>query len=85
MKEIILKYLALKDHKTPVTIEKLIRHKISDSVVKIYHDAIAVEALELLEVYKTRLLLITDQEKHRPHAENESSLSVLSVYNVTLR
>lgn len=83
-KEVILKYLMLGNHSKPVAIHELIKHSISDSIVRIYNDAIATEALEILEANQTRVTLVTDQQKHEEKTARESDMSVISVYSVTL-
>jgi CBS domain-containing protein len=34
------------------------------NVVKVYHDAIATEALEILEIHSGRVLLVTELQRH---------------------
>jgi hypothetical protein len=74
----------LGNHSKPVAINELIKHSISDSIVRIYNDAIATEALEILEANQTRVTLVTDQQKHEEKTARESDMSVISVYSVTL-
>lgn len=45
----IVKYIKIQDHSKTITIHQLIKHKISDNIVMIYNDAIATEALQILE------------------------------------
>lgn len=58
---------------------------LSKNIVKVYHDAIATEALEILELSHSRVLLVTDLCKHQPRKDEEESISNLSgltVYEV---
>lgn len=39
---------------------------LTKNLVKVYHDAIATEALEILEISQAPLILVTDLNKHQP-------------------
>lgn len=84
-KEIVIKYMAMAHlshgRSLSLTITQLISHTISYGVVRVYQDAIAIEALEILEYFKGRLLLVTDQVKHHV-VEGESPLAVATVFEV---
>lgn len=62
-KEIILRYLAYKK-KEILTLKKLAQGKIVYKNVRIYSDAVAIEALSVVEKNKSKILLVCDKEKH---------------------
>lgn len=61
-KEIIFKFL------NSIKTSKSVKIPLSSfhlrKIVKIYNDSIAIEALEIFEEFKTRVILVTDKEKH---------------------
>jgi len=62
-RDIILKYMALPSNETKLSLKKLsLRRKPK----MIYNDAIAIEALQIIEEYKTMLLLVCDKQRHTP-------------------
>jgi CBS domain containing-hemolysin-like protein len=61
-KEIILKFLNAK--KTSKSVKIPLNSFHLRKIVKIYNDSIAIEALEIFEEFKTRVILVTDKEKH---------------------
>ena len=63
-KDIILKYLKSRDRTKGANIVSLVKNKVFKTA-KVYHDAIAVEALEVFEVFKTQVILVANQHKHR--------------------
>ena len=59
-KEIILKYLKSNDRTKGANILSLVKNKVFKTA-QVYNDAIAVEALEVFEVFKTQIILVADK------------------------
>lgn len=80
-KAIIMNYLVLAKNEV-IPLKKLVKGKIFNKAVHIYCDAVAIEALGVLENSKSHILLISEKTKHKSvnKAEGEEAASVISVY-----
>lgn len=59
-KDVVMRYLAFKK-KEVLTLKRLAQGKISYKTVRIYSDAVALEALSVLENSKSKILLVCDK------------------------
>ena len=65
-KAIIMNYLVLTKNEV-LPLKKLVKGKIFNKAVHIYCDAVAIEALGVLENSKSHILLISEKTKHKTH------------------
>ena len=80
--QLILEFLA-RQSRERCTLEELSKGKVGTNVLQIYEDAVAVQVLEIMNEYKTRLVLICKKIKRKVH-ETHQLHSTITIYEVSL-
>ena len=82
-KEVILRYLQFTQEgkRAKHQISQLVKTQMSTHLTRVHQDAVAIEALHILQHYRTKLLLVCSSQRHQSGIETPHS-SAIDVYKV---